>query len=133
LGSASAAGDQAAFGAAYTWPDGLQVSVSAPTPFTPSATSTAQGAAAYLSFTVTIVNNTGATYEPALFHASVQSGDKEADQIFDAAGGFTGTPGTAILNGRQSTFTIGFGVANPDDVVMEVSPGLNYDKAYFTT
>lgn len=51
--------------------------------------------------------------------------DKEADQVFDTANGLTGSPKIAILDGRQSTFTIGFGVDNPSDIVMELSPGLS--------
>jgi len=132
--AAAAASDQAAFGETYKWVDGLEVTVSAGTPFTPSDYVVADSpATAYLSYTVTIVNKTGATYEPALFSTSVQSGDKEGDQIFDSANGYTGTPSTSILDGRQSSFTVGFGVSNPADVVMEIRPGFDYKKAFFTS
>lgn len=129
----SAASNQASFGETYRWTNGLEVTVSTPTPFTPGEYAAAEPATAYLSYTVTIVNNTGAVYEPALFFTSVQSGDQEADQVFDSENNLTGSPSTAILDGRQSTFTIGFGVSNPDDIVMEVTPGFDYKDAYFTT
>jgi hypothetical protein len=131
-GDASAASNQAAFGETYRWADGLEVTVSTPTPFTPGKYASAEPATAYLSYTVTIVNNTGDVYEPAVFFTSVQSGDQEADQVFDSENNLTGSPSTAILAGRQSTFTIGFGVSNPDDVVMEVTPGFEYKGAFFT-
>ena len=61
---------------------------------------------------MTIVNNTGDVYEPAVFFTSVQSGDQEADQVFDSENNLTGSPSTAILAGRQSTFTIGAALEN---------------------
>lgn len=125
--------DQAGFGSTYSWTDGLQVTVSAPTPFTPSEYAAADPATAYLSFTVTIVNNTGAEYKPSLFSATAQSGNAEADQVYDSANGLDGTPSTAILNGRQSTFQLGFGVADPNDVVLQVRPGFDYDDVFFTS
>lgn len=125
---------QAKFGQTYGWPAGLEVSVAPAVPFTPSETSSADPAAAYASFTVTITNRTGAPYDPTEFFASATSGGKEADQIFDSANGFVGSPTTAVLNGRGSSFVIGFGVENAADVVMEVSPGYDYDgKAIFTS
>ena len=130
--SVQLASDQTTFGETYKWVDGLEVTVSAPTPITPSASAAVDPSAAYLGFTVIIVNNTGSTYEATLFSSSVQSGDKEGDQVFDSANGYTGAPTTAILNGRQSTFTIGFGVSNPNDVVMQVDPGFDYKPAFFT-
>ena len=130
----SRASDQAVFGETYAWADGLEVTVSAPEPFKPSEYAVTDNADdTYLSFTVTIVNKTGKKYEPALFIASVQSGDREGEQIFDSENGFSGTPSTAILNGRQSTFTIGFSASDAKDIVMEVRPGFDYDSAYFTS
>lgn len=131
--SAQPASDQAAFGETYKWTNGLEVTVSVPTPITPSATASVDPSAAYLGYTVTIINNTGSTYDPELFTSSVQSGDKEGDQVFDSANGYGGAPSTAILNGRQSTFTIGLGVSNPDDVVMQVRPSFDYKPAFFTS
>jgi hypothetical protein len=132
--AAQPASDQAAFGETYKWANGLEVTISGSTPFTPSEyVVTDKPAVAYLSYSVTIVNKTGATYEPTLFSTSVQSGDTEGNQIFDSANGFTGPPSTAILNGRQSTFTVGYGVSNPADIVMQVSPGFDYKKTFFTS
>ena len=65
--------------------------MSTPTPFTPGKYASAEPATAYLSYTVTIVNNTGDVYEPAVFFTSVQSGDQEADQVFDSENNLTGS------------------------------------------
>ena len=124
---------QAKFGQTYGWPEGLEVSVAPGVAFTPSDTSSADPANAYLSFTVTITNRTGKPYDPSLFYVSAESSGKEADQVFDSANGFTGSPSTSVLDGHQSIFAIGFGVTDPADVVMELTPGFDYDgKAFFT-
>lgn len=125
--------DRARFGETYEWTNGLQVSVSAPTPFTPGEYAAAEAAAAYLSFTVTVVNNTGGLYDPSLLFTSVQSGSRDGDQVFDSANGFNGSPGTGLLNGRTLTFVLGYGVSDPADTVLEVTPGFDYEAAYFTT
>ncbi|MET0865571.1 MAG: hypothetical protein ABWZ98_14670 [Nakamurella sp.] len=125
---------QAKFGQTYSWPAGLEVSVAAGTPFTPSESASADPASAYLSFTVTITNRTGQPYDPSLLYISAQSGSKEADQVFDSANGFVGLPSTGVLNGHQASFVIGFGVADAADVVMQVNPGPDYDgDAFFTS
>ena len=122
------------FGQSYTWKDGLSVTVSKGVPFKPSSSAYIEKKSpAYLQYTITIVNKTGATYDPALFHVTAQSGDTEANQIFDSSSDLGGAPSTKILNGRQSTFKVGFGVANPKDVVMEVSPGFEYDSVLYTS
>lgn len=121
------------FGDTFEWDNGLSVTVSPGTPFTPSEYSAEDPASPHLGFTVTVLNNTGETYDPTLFLVSAQSGTTEATQIFDSANGFEGTPTTGVLDGRESTFAVGFGVADPADVVMEVSPGFDYEPALFTT
>ena len=131
--SAEAGGDIGLFGQTYQWSDGLEVTVSAPEPFTPSETAAVDEAPAFVRFTITIANNTSATFEPTLFTVGVQSGDREGSQVFDSANGLTGTPSTAVLVGRQSTFEVGFGVQDPADIVMEVTPGFDYAPAFFTT
>ncbi|MEP6561217.1 MAG: hypothetical protein ABJD68_09115, partial [Nakamurella sp.] len=65
---------------------------------------------------------------------SAESGSKEADQVFDSANGFVGSPSTSVLDGHQTAFVVGFGVTDPADLVMELSPGVDYDgKAIFTS
>jgi len=118
---------QAKFGQTYGWPEGLELSVAPGVAFTPSETSSADAANSYLSFAVTITNRTGKPYDPTLFFVSAESGGKEADQVFDSAGGFIGSPSTSVLDGHQSSFVVGFGVSDPADVVMELTPGFDYD------
>ncbi len=98
--------DQVRFGQAFTWEDGLSVKVSPGAAFTPSPYAAADKAAAYLAFTITVVNNTKKPYDPALFSATVQSSNTEASTVFDSEAGLLGPPSTTLLAGRQSVFKL---------------------------
>ncbi|MFZ5850350.1 MAG: hypothetical protein ACOYY2_03010 [Actinomycetota bacterium] len=124
----------AAFGQTYTWDDGLAVTVSPPAPFTPSETAAFTESPAYLAFEVKVVNGTAEPYEPAVLYLTLQSGNTEASQVFDVGeAGLAGPPATPLLPGREAVFKVGFGVADPADLVMQVAPGFEYDPAIFTT
>jgi hypothetical protein len=56
-----------------------------------------------------------------LTYITVQSSNKESEQIFDTDNDLDSTPDTKVLKGRESEFDVGFGVADPNDVVMEVA------------
>ena len=123
------------FGETFTYQDGLAVTVSAPQPFQPSD-SAAVGEPAppsYVVFDITVKNGTQANYDPASFMASLQSGTVEGEQVFDSASGLGGTPSTTLLPGRESAFRMAFGVTDPNDLVMEVTPGFEYESAIFTS
>jgi hypothetical protein len=121
------------FGESFEWSDGLSVTVSEPSEFTPTEMAFASPAASYLSFVVTIVNGSDANYDPSGLFATLQSGNTEAEQIFDFDDGFAGTPQTALLPGREVEFKIGFGVDNPDDLVMQIIADFTRESAIFTS
>ena len=122
------------FGQTYTYDDGLKVEVSPPQKFTPSdsAVGTKQWPA-YVSFTLTLTNGTGKNYDPTLFTTSLQSGSAEGGQVFDSAQGINGSPTTPLLPGRQVQFTVAYGVPDPTDLVLQVTPGLDYQPVIFTS
>lgn len=121
-----------AFGETFTYENGLSVTVSAPEPFTPSDVSAGgENFSAHVRFNVTVVNGTDERYEPLMFSTSLQSANQEGDAVFD--NGLEGAPTTVLLPGREATFPVGYGVANPEDLVLEVSPGFEYESiVYFT-
>ncbi|RRQ29229.1 hypothetical protein DK926_04935 [Rhodococcus sp. Eu-32] len=122
------------FGQAFTFRDGVAVGVSPPEPYFPSASaSTDDPTGSFVAFTVTIVNGSDKNYDPALFSASLQSGNAEGDQDFDTANGISGAPSTVILPSRESQFKIAFEASNPADLVLQVSPGFEYRDAIFTS
>lgn len=121
------------FGESYEWEDGLVVTVSAPTEFVPSEYAyVGEGSTAYLTFDVTIVNGSAVNFDPTLFFTSMQSGNTEATEIFDSANGYEGSPQTTLLPGREAAFKIGYGVADPSDLVMEVTPSFEYEGVFYT-
>ncbi|GHF22489.1 hypothetical protein [Pseudolysinimonas yzui] len=120
------------FGDSFEWSDGLAITVSAPAGYQPSASAYAPEAAAYVVFTVTIVNGSDENYEPA-FTASMQSGNTESEQVFDIDQGVSGGPTTTLLPGREVTFPLAFGVSDPEDLVLEVGIDFAHDTAIFTS
>ena len=66
------------------------------------------------------------------FCIEVQSGNTEADQVFDSENDVGGGPSTKLLNGREAKFKIAFTVANPKDLVMEVRPSFEHESVLFT-
>lgn len=120
------------FGETYTWENGLSVTVSQPEPFEPSEYAAVGDGDNHISFDVTIVNGTGENYDPAIFNTTMQSGNTEASQIFDSESGLGGSPSTTLLADREAIFTVGYTVADPDDLVLDLSPGFEYENVVFT-
>jgi hypothetical protein len=110
-----------AFGKAYTWEDGVTVTVGKPKSFRPSEFAAVEKGKRYVKFTVTVVNKSNKPVDLGLTYISVQSKNKEADEVFDSASGLKGPPDTRVLKDRVSEFEVGFGVADPKDVVMEIA------------
>lgn len=119
-----------AFGDTMTYTDGLSITVSKGTKFTPSDTSMGKGKF-FVKFTVVIVNGTGKVFDPSMFQATAQSSNVEGDEVFDSAGGMNGGPDTKLLKGREAKFVIGFGVEDPKDIVLEVTPSFEHNSALF--
>ena len=63
----------------------------------------------------------------------MQSGNSEADEIFDTEKGLNGTPSTKLLEGRESKFTAGVTVKNPDDLVLEVTPDFDHASVMYVS
>ncbi len=122
------------FGQTYRYEDGLQIKVSKPWKFKPGKWAFGGDKfKSYRGFTVTIVNGTKKPFKPSLFHADLQSANEEADQVYDAAQ-LGQRPSTTLLPKREAKFKIAFGIADPSDLVLEVSPGsFEYDDAIFTS
>ena len=131
---ASSSAANPTFGQTYSYDDGLKVTVSRPKKVTPSdsAVATRQWPA-YVSFTVTLTNGTKQNYDPTLFTTSLQSGTTEGGQVFDSAQGIEGAPTTPLLPGRQLRFSLGYGVQDPSDLVLQVTPGFDRQPVIFTS
>lgn len=121
------------FGTRFTYEDGLVVSVARPVIFHPSEYAAKEKAHAYVVLKVTVINGTGKRYDPSVFNTSVQSSNVEGSSVYDSENGLEGAPSTSVLPGRETTFKVAFGVADPKDLVVEVTPGFEYEASIFTS
>lgn len=121
----------APFGTAYAWEDGLSLTVGAPAPYKPGKYAfTGDTFEHFVVFDVRVVNNTGAAWDPVLLHATIQSSNQEGERVFDS-GNLPPEPSTKLLDGREVTFKMAFGVADPDDLVLEVAPDWEHESVLF--
>lgn len=118
-------------GSAYTWDDGLSVTVSTPAPYKPSEYAAGhEGFDTFIVLDVTVVNRTGRVWDPSMFMATVQSANQEGSQIFDSEN-LPAKPSTKLLDGREVTFKLAFGVADSSDLVVEVTPDFEHQSVLF--
>ena len=110
-----------AFGRSHTWDDGVRLTVGKPKKLEPSPFAVVQKSKLYLKFTVTVVNKSDKPIDLGMTYISVQSGNKEAHQLFDSQSGLQGPPNAKVRRGTESEFDVGFGVVDPDDLVMELA------------
>jgi hypothetical protein len=110
-----------AFGKSYTWHDGVRMTVEKPKKFRPSKWAATEKSEVYVKFTVTVVNKSDRSIDLGPTYISVQSRNKDADQLFDSMSGLKGPPDKKVLKGKGSEFEVGFGVADPTDLVMEIA------------
>lgn len=121
------------FGETVNYDDGLSITVGKPEKFKPTEWAAYdKKAPAHVKFKVTIVNGTEEPFDATLVYASVQSGDTEATEVFDSDQMIGETPQTQLLPGRQASYWIGYGITNPQDIVLEISDALAHDAAIFT-
>ncbi|WP_043110033.1 DUF4190 domain-containing protein [Paraoerskovia marina] len=113
--------DNASFGSTYTYDDGLAVTISEPESFTPGEWAFGgEDAPAHVKFTITVDNGTDEPFDPSLFTTSLASGGAESDSVYDDD--ISGSPDTKVMPGKSVSFVVGYGVEDPDDLTMEVSP-----------
>jgi hypothetical protein len=119
------------FGETATF-EGLTLGLSAPEAFTPSEYAYTGSQPNNVKFTVTITNTSAKGYDPSLTFITASSASQEAEQIIDIEGGITGSPSTTILPGASTSYTVGFNVADPAQIVMDVTGGFDYEQTTWT-
>lgn len=121
------------FGESFSWEDGITLTVGNPAPFTPNEYAAFDEAPAYVVLEINVKNGSSENFDPSMISTSMQSGSAEASAVYDSQAGIEGSPSTTLLPGRDVTFKVAFGVANPDDLILEVSPSFEYESALFTS
>ena len=115
--------ENASFGETVTYQDGLAITVSAPETFTPGENAYGADQAAAVVFTITLENGTGSNFDPVLARASVSSGGVEGAKIYDYDDPTLEDPRTTIPDGQSVTWRTAFSVADPESLVVQMSPG----------
>jgi hypothetical protein len=119
------------FGQTYEWDDGIQLTISAPKEFNPSEYAIGDGKN-NLYMTVTLVNGSSEPFDPSMFLMTVQSGNEEAEAIFDTDT-IGDAPQTNLLPGREAKFKVGYAVADPTDLVAEVAPSWDHETVFYSS
>jgi hypothetical protein len=125
------------FGQNIKWPDGVNVTVSAPKPYRPSSSAAVTGAPARLvSVTVTLTNGSDKNIRASGTILNATANGERADQIYDSAKGVGGSPDSTILPGKSVKYTVALGLPSKDavDLQVELQPsfGFGYQSAIFT-
>lgn len=133
-GPAAAPVGNLAFGETAAYDDGVTISVSSPSPFTPTEYASGADQPVDLVYSITITNGSAENIDP-LPYSRVASGGVEATQIYDfdnEAGDVTTYPTTTILPGGSVTWQEAWSVTDPDEIVFQISPSYDYGDAVFT-
>lgn len=123
------------FGDSMIWEDNVSMSVSAPTPFTPTEYAAGATQPESVVFRVVLKNDSSQKLEPFVY-STLLSGGVEASKIFDssnAIGEIGGAPSTVILPGQSVTWMEAYSVTDSKDLTMQISPSFDYEDAIFTT
>ena len=124
---------QAIFGETFTYEDGVSITVDPPEIFSPSEFAAHDEAPSYVRFTITLVNDSTDSFDASFALTNAQSGQSEAAGIYDFDQGLEGPPHTSLLPGRTVSWDVGFGVEDPEDVVLEISPSWDHEAAIFVS
>ncbi|MBD3932494.1 DUF4190 domain-containing protein [Streptomyces chumphonensis] len=119
-----------AFGDASSYPDGLEVAVSSPTPYTPSDTAAGHSPGnETVTVEVTVVNGTDERQDLGLVVVDAKDASgRTAEPVFDT--GIEGLQGT-LLPGDESVATYAFDLPPDaaDELTIEVTPDFDHDSA----
>ena len=113
-GPAPAGSGALTFGQTHVHDNGVEITVTVPTAYTPGKwAARGEGAAHYAKVTVTIKNGLAQQFDPTMAHPTASSGGREGDQIYD---GKVAQLGRGVRGAEHST-----------TLTIEGPPGFAYD------
>lgn len=127
------------FGGTYTWPDGIQVTVGRPEPYTPSGaqlTALSPDGVEYIppqgepliSMAATVVNGSTDDYNSTAFQVI---GPPSTMRALDPVGGVV-MPPAELSPGVKTNFRIVLTAADPAGVAVQIAPGFQYALVTFS-
>jgi hypothetical protein len=138
--SATPASQNAKFGQSYKWKDGVEVTISAAQPYTPTSPdidAIAGGPATDkdIIFKITLKNGSNANVDASIAQLSLTSGGTAAINVADIQGaaGIGMGPSTPILPGQSVSWNAAFRVSNPADLTGQFTlTDFDHQPAIFT-
>jgi hypothetical protein len=119
------------FGDTVEFDDDTTLRVDGPYSFTPRGTAVGgEKQKFHAKFRVTLTNRAGEASYPSSTTATVRSGDRVGDQVFQPT---TMAPEGSLQSGSTARWWMGFGIDSPRNVSLVVSLGSDYDDVTFTT
>lgn len=120
------------FGETIVWESGLEGSVSAPRDTKISQYHREAGMHA-IELTVKLTNGSQEPVDMTMVMVSAMFNGAPADEVFDSANGYGGSPSTSVLPGKSATYKVALQVANgPGELQVELTPGFGTETAFFT-
>lgn len=111
---------------------GVSVVVSQPYTFTPSKNAIAGGEPEFVTFQVTLENNSNAAVAPSQLSLSVESAEQQGGEVLDRKKGIDGPPQKRVRPGGEITWDVAFGVVDPTDVIVQAQLGLEATPLVFS-
>lgn len=121
-------------GDTVTFDDGLSLSVSLPSAYTPTpeAAGVVPGKPA-VAFEFIITNNTSEAFDPSLVMISSASSGSEAKGIFDNENGIGFPPVTSVAPGQTIKWQQAWSVDDINDITLDAEVGFTHNKQLFTS
>ncbi|MBO3089617.1 hypothetical protein [Cellulomonas dongxiuzhuiae] len=113
------------FGNPHSYGDGLEVAVNPPQRYEPSDNATGVDEGVAVKMQVVVTNRTDQAFRPNTLQVRATSGGQPGVAVWDPDQGIALTgPDVSIPSGSTFTFFLAFAVADPGDLVLEVTPAL---------
>lgn len=122
--------DTVRYGETATIDDGLKVTVSEPAAFTPEAIGAGDTSIGYINVDVTVTNDTDDTFDGMVMVDALSAGKPGVTSSLDPSESFTNE--VTLATGNDITLNFAFGIDDPEDVAITVTPGFESEGVTFS-
>lgn len=82
-----------------------------------------------VSMVVKVTNTGNEPFDPSMMYMTASSAEQEAAEIFDTENNIGGAPMTPVLPGKSVKWSVAWNVADPADVLVQVTPDMMANDA----
>lgn len=118
-----------AFGTAFTWDDGVQLTVGKPTSFKPSKVAAGTDRfTSFVAYDVRVTNGTAKPLDAILITSRATTGERQSNRVFDRG---VDVPTAKILPGRSLRWREAYGVVRGQPFVVTFQSGVTGAQPMF--